>query len=198
MPGFERDVKPVRFTAVGFNHRYLVPMVQRIANAIQSGDISHVFVIGGCDGSEWDRNYFTELAESTPDDTIILTMGCAKNRVIHSDKLMNSILPNGLPRLMDLGQCNDSYSAIVLVKALAKELNCKINDLPLALALSYMEQKSSAVLLALLHLGIKNIRIGPTLPAFISPGILDVLQHNYSLSGTGSATQDVKAMLRKE
>lgn len=198
MKGFESTVEPTRFKTVGFNHRYLLPMVKDIVNSIQSGDLSHIFVIGGCDGSEWDRNYFTELAESSPSDSIILTMGCAKNRVINSEKLMDAKLPNGLPRIMDLGQCNDSYSAIVLVQALAKELNCGINDVPVSLALSHLEQKAAAVLLSLLHLGVKNIRLGPTLPAYVSPGILAVLQHQYGLTGTGVVEEDMKAMLEEK
>eukprot|EP00586_Coscinodiscus_wailesii_P012031 CAMPEP_0172497468 /NCGR_PEP_ID=MMETSP1066-20121228/100399_1 /TAXON_ID=671091 /ORGANISM="Coscinodiscus wailesii, Strain CCMP2513" /LENGTH=557 /DNA_ID=CAMNT_0013270267 /DNA_START=308 /DNA_END=1981 /DNA_ORIENTATION=+ len=196
MDGFEIDEPNPHYKTAGFSHRHLVPMVKDIIKAVQDGHLSRVFLIGGCDGTEHKRNYFTDLAESAPDDSIILTLGCAKNRVIHSQKLLDAKLANGLPRVMDMGQCNDSYSAIVLVQALAKELNCGVNDLPVSLALSHLEQKAAAVLLALLNLGVKNIRLGPTLPAYISPGILSVLQQNYNLMGTGSPKEDLEAMMK--
>lgn len=195
MKGFERSVVPEHFKTVGFNHRYLVPMVKDIVKAVRGGDLSRVFLIGGCDGTEWDRNYYTELAENTPEDSIILTLGCAKNRVIHSEKLLGAKLANGLPRVMDMGQCNDSYSAIVLVRALAEELNCDINELPVSLALSHLEQKAAAVLLSLLYLGFKNIRLGPTIPAYISPDVFSLLKETYNLMGTGDAESDLKAMM---
>jgi hydroxylamine reductase len=140
-------------------------------------------------------SYFTDLAESLPEDTLILTLGCAKNRVIHSEKLLGAKLANGMPRVLDMGQCNDSYSAVVVATELAKALNCGVNDLPLSLALSHLEQKAAAVLLTLLHLGVKNIRLGPSLPAFVTPGVLNVLVENYNLMATTNADDDIAAMM---
>jgi hydroxylamine reductase len=144
---------------------------------------------------QWDRNYFTELAEETPDDSIILTLGCAKNRLINSEKLMGAKLANGLPRVLDMGQCNDAYSAIVVATELAKALDCSINDLPLSLAISHLEQKAAAVLLTLLSMGVKNIRLGPSIPAYITPNVLRVLVENYNIMPTGNAHEDLKAMM---
>jgi hydroxylamine reductase len=135
------------------------------------------------------------LAEKTPDDSLILTLGCAKNRVIHSEKLLNATLANGLPRVLDMGQCNDSYSAVVVATELAKALDCSINDLPLSLAISHLEQKAAAVLLTLLSMGVKNIRLGPSLPAYITPNVLALLQKEYNLMGTADADDDLLAMM---
>jgi hydroxylamine reductase len=142
-----------------------------------------------------DFSYFTDLAEGLPDDTLILTLGCAKNRIIHSEKLKDAKLANGLPRVLDMGQCNDSYSAVVVAMELAKALNCGVNDLPLSLALSHLEQKAAAVLLTLLHLGVKNIRLGPSLPAFVTPAVLDVLVQKYNLMPTGNVAEDVASIM---
>lgn len=195
MNGFDETIKYTTFKEVGYNHRVVLPMANRIIEAIQSGSISRIFVIGGCDGTEWNRSYFTDLAEETPDDSIILTLGCAKNRVINSEKLLNTKLDNGLPRVMDIGQCNDSYSAIVLAQELAKALNCNVNELPLSFAISYLEQKATAVLLTLLSLGVKNIRLGPTPPAFISKDIRKFLEDEYKLKYTKDAKSDLEAMM---
>jgi hydroxylamine reductase len=140
-------------------------------------------------------SYFTDLAEELPDDTLILTLGCAKNRIIHSKKLLGAKLSNGLPRVIDMGQCNDSYSAVVVATELAKALGCGVNDLPLSLALSHLEQKAAAVLLTLLHMGVKNIRLGPSLPAYVTPNVLNVLVQNYNLMPTGNVQKDIKAMM---
>jgi hydroxylamine reductase len=140
-------------------------------------------------------SYFTELAEELPEDTLILTLGCAKNRFIHSKKLLNQKLGNGMPRILDMGQCNDSYSAIVVATELAKALDCTVNDLPLSLCLSHLEQKAAAVLLTLLQMGVKNIRLGPSLPAYITPNVLDVLVQNYNLMPTGDVQGDIKMMM---
>jgi hydroxylamine reductase len=140
-------------------------------------------------------SYFTDLAEELPDDTLILTLGCAKNRFIHSEKLRGATLANGMPRIMDMGQCNDAYSAVVVATELAKALDCGVNDLPLSLALSHLEQKAAAVLLSLLHLGVKNIRLGPTLPAYITPNVLDVLVEHYNIMPTAGAQEDIKNMM---
>ncbi len=135
------------------------------------------------------------MAEELPTDTLILTLGCAKNRFIHSEKLLGQTLSNGLPRVLDMGQCNDAYSAVVVATELAKALNCGINDLPLSLALSHLEQKAAAVLLTLLHLGVKNIRLGPSLPAYVTPNVLNVLVENYNLMPTGNVQDDIKNMM---
>ncbi|KAI2507879.1 Prismane/CO dehydrogenase family [Fragilaria crotonensis] len=193
--GFPRTIEPARYHTVGFNHRVVLPMVDQIIDAAKSGALSRIFLIGGCDGSQWDRSYFTELAEATPADSLILTMGCAKNRLIHSPKLHGETLANGLPRVLDMGQCNDSYSAVVVALELAKALNCSVNDLPLSLAVSHLEQKAAAVLLTLLNLGVKNIRLGPSLPAYIDETVMKVLVDNYNLMPTGDPNQDMKAMM---
>jgi hydroxylamine reductase len=135
------------------------------------------------------------LAEELPDDTLILTLGCAKNRFIHSEKLLGATLSNGMPRIMDMGQCNDSYSAVVVATELAKALDCTVNDLPLSLALSHLEQKAAAVLLTLLDMGVKNIRLGPSLPAYITPNVLNVLVQNYNIMPTTNAKNDIKNMM---
>ncbi|KAL7560843.1 hypothetical protein ACA910_013277 [Epithemia clementina (nom. ined.)] len=195
MKGFLRDVTPAKYHTTGFNHRAVVPLAGKVIEAAKSGALSRIFLIGGCDGSQWDRSYFTTLAEQTPDDSLILTMGCAKNRIIHNPELEGATLANGLPRVLDMGQCNDSYSAIVVATELAKALNCSVNDLPLSLVLSHLEQKAAAVLLTLLSMGIKNIRLGPSLPAYITPNILNVLVEKYNLQGLGEPAQDLKAMM---
>lgn len=183
--GFPMTIEPAQYLTIGFNHRVVLPLADKVIEAAKSGDLSRIFLIGGCDGSQWERSYFTELAEETPSDSLILTLGCAKNRLIHSEKLQGATLANGLPRVLDMGQCNDSYSAVVVATELAKALNCSINDLPLSLAVSHLEQKAAAVLLCLLHLGVRNIRLGPSLPAYITPNVLKVLVENYNLMPTG-------------
>ena len=193
--GFPRTIEPAQYLTVGFNHRVVVPLADKVIEAAKSGDLSRIFLIGGCDGSQWERSYFTELAEETPSDSLILTLGCAKNRLIHSEKLEGATLANGLPRVLDMGQCNDSYSAVVVATELAKALDCSINDLPLSLAVSHLEQKAAAVLLCLLHLGVRNIRLGPSLPAYITPNVLKVLVENYNLMPTGDPIEDLKNMM---
>eukprot|EP00550_Attheya_septentrionalis_P002430 CAMPEP_0198282940 /NCGR_PEP_ID=MMETSP1449-20131203/2639_1 /TAXON_ID=420275 /ORGANISM="Attheya septentrionalis, Strain CCMP2084" /LENGTH=564 /DNA_ID=CAMNT_0043979359 /DNA_START=280 /DNA_END=1974 /DNA_ORIENTATION=+ len=194
--GFPRTIKPEQYHTVGFNHRAVLPLAKQVIEAAQSGVLSRIFLIGGCDGSEWDRSYFTDLAEATPDDSLILTLGCAKNRIINSEKLKYATLANGMPRIMDMGQCNDSYSAIVVATELAKALDCSVNDLPLSLALSHLEQKAAAVLLTLLHLGVKNIRLGPKMPAYITPNVMNILVQKFNLMPTIDADQDLKAMMQ--
>lgn len=193
--GFPRTIDPADYLTVGFNHRAVLPLAGKVIDAVQNGRISRIFLIGGCDGSQFDRNYFTELAEELPDDTLILTLGCAKNRFIHSKKLLGQTLANGMPRILDMGQCNDSYSAIVVATELAKALDCTVNDLPLSLCLSHLEQKAAAVLLTLLQMGVKNIRLGPSLPAYITPNVLDVLVQNYNIMPTGDVQGDIQMMM---
>jgi hydroxylamine reductase len=198
MKGFPKTVEPATYHTVGFNHRAVLPLAEQVIEATKSGDLSRIVLIGGCDGSQFDRNYFTELAEELPEDALILTLGCAKNRFIRSEKLLGATLGNGMPRVLDMGQCNDSYSAIVVASELAKALDCTVNDLPLSLALSHLEQKAAAVLLTLLNMGVKNIRLGPSLPAYVTPGVLDVLVENYNLMPTLNAQDDAKKIMAGE
>lgn len=196
--GFPKTFEPGQFMTVGFNHRVVLPLADKVLQAASSGALSRIFLIGGCDGSQWERNYFTDLAEKTPSDSLILTLGCAKNRIIHSEKLQNAMLGDtGIPRVLDMGQCNDSYSAVVVATELAKALKCGVNDLPLSLALSHLEQKAAAVLLTLLSMGVKNIRLGPSLPAYVSPNVFSILQQNYNLMGTNNQhpEEDLKMMM---
>ena len=141
------------------------------------------------------RSYFTDLAEELPEDTLILTLGCAKNRFIHSEKLLGKTLANGMPRILDMGQCNDSYSAVIVATELAKALNCGVNDLPLSLALSHLEQKAAAVLLTLLNMGVTNIRLGPSLPAYVTPNVLNVLVEKFNLMPTGNVHDDIRNIM---
>lgn len=194
MKGFKKTVPPVHHT-VGFNHRAVLPLAGQVIEAAQSGALSRIVLIGGCDGTQFDRNYFTDLAEGLPEDTLILTLGCAKNRFIRSEKLMGKTLANGMPRILDMGQCNDAHSAVVVASELAKALDCSVNDLPLSLALSHLEQKAAAVLLTLLNMGVKNIRLGPSLPAYVTPNVLNVLVENYNLMPTTNAEDDVQKIM---
>lgn len=197
LKGFPRTLEPAEYLTTGFNHRVVVPLAGTVLKAVEAGDLKRIFLIGGCDGSQWDRSYFTQLAEEAPSDTLILTMGCAKNRLIHSKKLKGAMLGNtGLPRVLDMGQCNDAYSAVVVALELAKALNCTVNDLPLSLAVSHLEQKAAAVLLTLLSLGVKNIRLGPSLPAYLTPNVLKTLNREYNLMPTGDAQSDLEMMMQ--
>lgn len=196
LKGFKHDIDPPAFVTTGFNHRAVLPLASKVLDAAKTGQLSRIFLIGGCDGSQSERSYFTDLAEETPDDSLILTLGCAKNRVIHSQKLEDAMLGDtGLPRVLDMGQCNDSYSAVVVATELAKALDCSVNDLPLSLALSHLEQKAAAVLLKLLSMGVKNIRLGPSLPAYINPNVLNILIKEYNLMPTGDPKADLLAMM---
>ena len=177
---------------VGFHRQVILEQAGAILEAIKVGKISHFFVIGGCDGAEKGRNYFTDYAAATPDDSFILTLGCGKFRIrdhVHGEHL-------GLPRLLDMGQCNDAYGAIMVAVALADALDCTVNDLPLTLVISWFEQKAVAVLLTLLHLGVKGINLGPQPPAFITPNVFARLQAAYDLRLTnGDPLEDLKLAL---
>eukprot|EP00899_Mesostigma_viride_P020936 jgi/Mesvir1/28844/Mv18972-RA.1 len=194
-PGFRSTEESPKPVTTGFGHRFVLSIVDKVMGAIQSGDLKHIYLIGGCDGSEMDRSYFTEVAEGLPKDSIILTMGCGKFRVNQLE--LGTLQKSGLPRLLDMGQCNDSYSAVVVAQALAKALNTDVNSLPLTLIVSWFEQKAVAVLLSLLHLGIKGVRIGPRLPAFLTPEALTLLNQKFDLKPTNSfdAQTDLKAIL---
>jgi hydroxylamine reductase len=162
-----------------------------VVDAVKAGKIRHFFLIGGCDGAKPGRNYYTDLAEKAPKDTVIMTLACGKYRF---NKLEFGDI-GGIPRLLDIGQCNDAYSAVQIAVALAKAFNCGVNDLPLSMILSWYEQKAVAILLTLFHLGIKGIRLGPTLPAFITPNILDTLVKNFDIKPITTADEDLKAIL---
>lgn len=168
----------------------MLGLADKIVAAVKSGKIKRFFLVGGCDGAKAGRNYYTELVEQIPQDCIILTVACGKYRFNHLE--LGDI--DGIPRLLDLGQCNNSYSGIQIALALSKAFNCGVNDLPLTLILSWYEQKAVAILLTLLSLGVKNIRIGPTPPAFISPNVLKVLQDNFNLQLITTPDQDLTAI----
>ncbi|MFW5960089.1 MAG: hydroxylamine reductase [Chitinivibrionales bacterium] len=175
----------------GFARNAVVSVADKVISGVKSGDIRHFFLIGGCDGAKPGRNYYTEFAEKTPEDTLILTLACGKFRINHLD--LGEI--NGIPRLLDVGQCNDAFSAVKIALALADAFECGVNDLPLSFILSWYEQKAVVILLSLLYLGIKDIRVGPSLPAFISPGVLNYLVDNFSIKPAGSAEEDINAAL---
>ena len=176
----------------GFARGTVLGVADQVIDAVKTGAIKHFFLVAGCDGARPGRNYYTEFVKQTPADTVVLTLACGKYRF--NDLDLGTI--NGLPRLMDIGQCNDAYSAIQIAVALADAFGCGVNDLPLSMVLSWYEQKAVCILLSLLHLGIKNIRLGPTLPAFISPGVLNYLVENYGIAPITTPEEDLKEMLK--
>lgn len=177
---------------VGFGHETILSVAPTIVEAIKKGDITRFFLIGGCDGFEGQRSYYTEFVKNLPPTAVVLTLGCGKFRINHLDK--GTIGNTGIPRILDMGQCNDAYSAVVVANSLAAALGCTVADLPLNIVLSWFEQKAVAVLLSCLHLGLKGIHIGPSLPAFITPEVLNVLVENYGVSPLGDPTADIKKM----
>jgi len=168
-------------------------VADQVVSAVKSGAIKHFFLVGGCDGARTGRDYYTEFAEAVPKDCVILTLACGKYRF---NKLDFGTI-GGIPRLLDMGQCNDAYSAIQVAVALSKAFGCGVNDLPLSMILSWYEQKAVAILLTLLHLGIRNIRLGPTLPAFVTPAVLKVLVEKFNLLPIQTAEVDLQAILKK-
>ena len=188
--GFQED-GPEQTIIVGFGHAAVLSVAGKVIDAVKSGAIKHFFLIGGCDGAKSGRNYFTELAQAVPRDCVILTLACGKYRFNKLD--FGDI--GGIPRLLDIGQCNDAYSAIQIAVALAKAFNTDVNGLPLSIILSWFEQKAVAILLTLLYLGIKNIRLGPSLPAFVGPAVLDVLVKSFNIAPITTPQQDLKAIL---
>jgi hydroxylamine reductase len=189
-PGFAED-GPDRQILTGFGHEAVMSVAGQVVDAVKSGAIRHFYLIGGCDGARPGRNYYTEFARNVPQDCMILTLACGKYRF---NKLDFGTVA-GLPRLLDIGQCNDAYSAIQIALALSQAFECGVNDLPLSLILSWYEQKAVAILLTLLHLGVKNIRIGPTLPAFVTPNVLQTLVENFGLKPIGAVEEDLAATL---
>ncbi len=184
---------PGKKIMTGFHHTAILGLADKIVSAVKSGKIRHFFLIGGCDGAKPGRNYYTEFAEMVPKDCVILTLACGKYRFNKLD--FGDI--DGIPRLIDVGQCNNAYSAIEVAIALSKAFNCTVNDLPLSMVLSWFEQKAVAILLTLLYLGIKGIRIGPTPPAFITPNVFKVLQDNYDLKLITTPQKDLADILNK-
>jgi len=188
--GFTEDAEEAH-TMVGFGHGAVLGVADKVIDAIKGGDIKHFFLIGGCDGEKQGRNYFNKMANAVPEDCMILTLGCGKYRFNKQD--FGDI--GGIPRMLDMGQCNDAYSAIRVAVALAEAFETDVNSLPLSLIVSWYEQKAVAILLTLLHLGIKDIRLGPSLPAFVSKAVLDVLVENFNIMPISTPEQDLQAIL---
>lgn len=178
--------------STGFGHGFILENAGTVVEAVKNGAIKHFFLVAGCDGAKPGRNYYTEFVKQTPNDSIVLTLACGKYRF--NDLNLGTI--GGLPRLMDMGQCNDAYGAIQVAVALADAFGCGVNDLPLSYVLSWYEQKAVCILLTLLHLGIKNIRLGPSLPAFVSPNILNFLVENYGIAPITTPEEDLAALLK--
>ncbi|HNX90431.1 MAG TPA: hydroxylamine reductase [Candidatus Omnitrophota bacterium] len=188
--GFKEDI-PGKEILVGFGHNTVLGVADKVIDAVKTGKIKHFFLIGGCDGAKTGRNYYTDFSQKVPKDCVILTLACGKfrfNRLEFGDI-------GGIPRLLDCGQCNDAYSAIMIASALAKAFNCSVNELPLSLILSWYEQKAVCILLTLFALGIKDIRLGPTLPAFVSPNVLKVLIDKFAVKPITTVDEDLKQAL---
>lgn len=177
----------------GFGHATVLGVADKVIDAVKNGDIKHFFLVGGCDGARPGRNYYTDFVKKTPENTVVLTLACGKFRF--NDMELGTI--GELPRLMDIGQCNDAYGAIKIAVALAEAFGCGINELPLSMVLSWYEQKAVCILLTLLYLGIKNIRIGPSLPAFVSPAVLDFLVENFGIAPISTPEEDMKVLMEK-
>lgn len=194
--GYEEDhemtgINGGREVMTGFSHGTVLGVADQVIDAVKQGAISHFFLVGGCDGAKTGRNYYTEFVKQSPKDSIILTLACGKYRF--NDLDLGTI--GGLPRIMDMGQCNDAFSAIKVAVALAEAFGCGVNELPLSMVLSWYEQKAVCILLTLLHLGIKNIYLGPSLPAFLSPNVLTFLVENYGISPISTPEEDLKKIL---
>ena len=194
--GYEKDtvftgINGGKKVMTGFSHSAVLSMADTVIEAVKTGAVRHFFLVGGCDGARTGRNYYTEFVRQTPADTVVLTLACGKYRF--NDLDLGTI--GSVPRIMDMGQCNDAYSAIKVAAALAEAFGCGINDLPLSMVLSWYEQKAVCILLTLLHLGIKNILLGPTLPAFLSPNVLNFLVEKYNIGSISTPEEDLKKLL---
>ena len=176
---------------VGFGHNTVLSVANKVVEAVKTGALKHIFLVGGCDGAKTGRNYYTDFVKQTPKDTLVLTLACGKYRF--NDLDLGEI--NGIPRLLDMGQCNDAYSPIKVAIELSKVFNCSVNELPLSLVLSWYEQKAVCILLTLLYLGIENIRLGPTLPAFVSKNVLDILISKFKIKPITMVDKDLKDIL---
>ncbi|MEJ2671907.1 MAG: hydroxylamine reductase [Deltaproteobacteria bacterium] len=190
LPGFAEDSNG-KTVMTGFARNAVLGVAGQIIEAVKNKNIRHFFLVGGCDGAKPTRNYYTEFVEKVPQDCVVLTLACGKFRFF--DKELGDI--GGIPRLLDVGQCNDAYSAIQIATALANAFGIGVNDLPLSMILSWYEQKAVAILLTLLYLGVKNIRLGPSLPAFVTPNVLDVLVKNFDIKPITTPDEDLKAIL---
>lgn len=190
-PGFSQD-EEAKFITIGFGRNTVLSVAPQVIDAVKAGAIKHFFLIGGCDGAKTGRNYFTDFAHQVPQDCVILTLGCGKYR-FNKDEFGDI---GGIPRLLDMGQCSDSYGAIQVALALAGAFECGVNDLPLSLIISWFEQKAAAVLLTLLFLGVENIHLGPTLPAFLTPNVVNILVEKFKLRPTGVAAEDLARILQ--
>jgi len=191
MPGFTED-EDKGSVNVGFAHNAVMSVADKVVDAVKTGAVKHIYLVGGCDGAKTGRNYYSEFVEKTPEDTLILTLACGKYRFY--DQELGVI--GGIPRLLDMGQCNDAYSAIRVAVALADAFDTDVNDLPLSLIISWYEQKAVAILLTLLHLGLKDIRLGPSMPAFLTPNVTEVLVDKFNIMPIGSAEEDLAATLK--
>jgi hydroxylamine reductase len=192
LPGFAEDA-PEKTITIGFGRDTVLGVADKVIDAVKAGAIRHFFLIGGCDGAAPGRNYYSDFADEAPKDTVILTIGCGKYRFNKHD--FGTI--GGLPRLLDMGQCNDAYSALVVATKLAEAFGVGVNELPLSLIVSWFEQKAAAVLLTLLALGVRNVRLGPTLPAFLTPALVDVLVEKFGIQPIGEARADIEASLSR-
>jgi hydroxylamine reductase len=190
LPGFAEDL-PGKSIMAGFGHDAILSVADKVIAAVKNKQIRHFFLVGGCDGAKPGRSYYAEFVEKVPKDCVVMTLACGKFRFF--DKDMGDI--GGIPRLLDVGQCNDTYSAIQVASALAKAFDCGVNDLPLSMIISWYEQKAAAILLTLFYLGIKDIRLGPSLPTFISPNVLKVLVENFNVMPISTPDEDLKAIL---
>ena len=194
--GYEKEQRMTginggEYVVTGFGHGTVLGVADKVIDAVRAGKISHFFLVGGCDGARTGRNYYTEFVKQTPNDSVILTLACGKYRF--NDLDLGEI--EGLPRMMDMGQCNDAYSAIQVAVALAEAFNCSVNELPLSMVLSWYEQKAVCILLTLLYLGIQNIYLGPTLPAFLSQNLLQYLVEKFHISPISTPEEDLKKIL---
>ena len=190
MPGFPED-EDKGSVKVGFAHNAVLGVADKVVDAVKSGALKHIFLVGGCDGAKPGRNYYTDFVEQTPDDTVVLTLACGKYRFF--DKDLGDI--GGVPRLLDMGQCNDAYSAIKVASALSEAFDMDLNELPLSLVLSWYEQKAVVILLTLLYLGLRDIRLGPSLPAFVTPNVLKVLVDKFNIMPIKTPEEDLAAIL---
>jgi hydroxylamine reductase len=190
--GYKESQSGGTFTT-GFGHNAVLSVAGTVIDAVKSGAIKRFFLVGGCDGAKPGRNYFTDFVKLTPADTIILTLACGKYRF--NDLDLGTI--GGLPRILDMGQCNDAYSAVKVALALAEAFDCGVNELPLTFVLSWYEQKAVSILLSLLHLGVKNILLGPSLPAFVSPNVLNYLVENFGIAPISTPAADLKKVFGK-
>jgi hydroxylamine reductase len=193
LPGFTEDI-PDKTVMTGFARNAVMGVADKVVEGVKSGAIRHFFLVAGCDGAKPGRNYYTEFVEKVPEDCVVLTLACGKFRFFEKD--LGDI--GGIPRLLDIGQCNDAYSAIQIAIALSKAFNVGVNELPLSMVLSWYEQKAVAILLTLLHLGIKDIRLGPTLPSFLTPNVLNFLVENYDIKPITTPDEDLAAILKEQ